>query len=75
MLLRGGRKRIRVAVALAAVLAVVLAAPAGAKGWGEERIWSGGFFQHVLMWLGFAPSPGVTSKSDQGISIDPNGHS
>lgn len=76
MLLRGGRRnRIGAAVALAAVLVMVLAAPAGASGWGwgEEKIWSGGFFQHVLTWLGLAPSPGVATKTDQGSIIDPNG--
>jgi hypothetical protein len=75
MLLGGGRNRIGAAVALAAVLAMVLAAPAGAAGWGwgEEKNWSGGFFQHVLGWMGLAPGSGVNTKSDQGGSIDPNG--
>lgn len=76
MLLRGGgRNRIGAAVALAAVLVMVLAAPAGAAGWGwgEEKVWSGGFFQHVLTWLGLTPSTGVNTKTDQGGSIDPNG--
>jgi hypothetical protein len=75
MLLGGGRNRIGAAVALAAVLVMVLAAPAGASGWGwgEEKIWSGGFLQHVLTWLGLAPSQGVNTKSDQGSQIDPNG--
>lgn len=76
MLLGGGRRnRIGAAVALAAVLVMVLAAPAGASGWGwgEEKIWSGGFLQHVLVWLGLAPSPGVNTKTDQGSQIDPNG--
>lgn len=75
MLLRGGgRHRIGAAVVLAAVLVMVLAAPAGAAGWGwgEEKVWSGGFFQHVLTWMGLAPSPGANTK-DQGGSIDPNG--
>ena len=71
----GGRNRIGAAVALAAVLVMVLAAPAGAAGWGwgEEKVWSGGFFQHVLTWLGLAPSSGVNTKTDQGTQIDPNG--
>lgn len=75
MLLGGGRNRIGAAVALAAVLVMVLAAPAGAAGWGwgEEKIWSGGFFQHVLTWLGLDPSSVVTAKTNQGSQIDPNG--
>jgi hypothetical protein len=76
-MLLGGRNRIRAAVALAAVLTMVLAAPAGASGWGEERGWAGGVFQHVLVWLGLAPSPapspGVVLKCEQGSQIDPNG--
>ena len=73
--IRGGRNRIGAVVALVAVLVMVLAAPAGASGWGwgEEKIWSGGFFQQVLVWLGLAPSPGVNTKTDQGSIIDPNG--
>jgi hypothetical protein len=74
MFLRGGRNRIGAAFALAALLAMVLAAPAGASGWGEERIWAGGLYQHVLAWLGLAPSPGMVLKcDDHGASIDPNG--
>ena len=79
MLLGGerGRNRIRATIALAAVLAMVLASPAGAAGWGEERGWAGTVYQHVLAWLGIAPSPapdpGVILKCDQGGSIDPNG--
>lgn len=79
MLLGGGRgrKRIGAAIALAVVLAMVLASPAGAAGWGEERDWAG-VYQHVLAWLGLAPSPapdpGVVLKCDQGSSIDPNGN-
>ena len=74
MLLRGGRNRIGAAVALAAVLAMVLAAPAGAAGWGEERDWAVGVYQHILAWLGLAPSPGMVLKcDDHGASIDPNG--
>jgi hypothetical protein len=79
MLLGGGRggNRIRAAVVLAAVLGMVLAAPAGAREWGEERDWAGGVYQHVLAWLGLepspAPSPGVVLKCDQGSQNDPNG--
>lgn len=79
MLSGGGRggSRIRAAVALAAVLAMVMALPAGAAGWGEERSWGGGVYQHFLAWLGLLPSPGVTLgvtvKCDDGASIDPNG--
>lgn len=73
MLLKGGRNPIGAAVALAALLAMVLAAPAGAAGWGEERGWTGGLYQHVLAWLGLAPSPGMALKCDQGSIIDPNG--
>jgi hypothetical protein len=73
MLPGGGRNRIRAAVALAALLAMALAVPAGATGWGEERSWTGGLYQHVLAWLGVGPSPGVALKCDQGSSIDPNG--
>lgn len=74
----GGRNRIGAAVALAVVLAMVLAAPAGATGWGEERGWAGAVYQHVLAWLGLAPShapsPGVVLKCEQGSTIDPNGN-
>jgi hypothetical protein len=73
MLLGGGRKRIGAAVALAAVLAMVLAAPAGAAGWGEERSWAGGLYQQVLAWLGFSQSTGVAVKCDQESQVDPNG--
>jgi len=80
MLLGGerGRSRIAAAIALAAVLAMVPASPAGAAGRGEERDWAGAVYQHVLAWLGLAPSPapspGVVLKcDDHGASIDPNG--
>jgi hypothetical protein len=78
-MLLGGRNRIRAAVALAAVLTMVLAAPAGASGWGEERGWAGEAYQHILIWLGHASSPtpspssGAVLKCDQGVIIDPNG--
>lgn len=80
MLLGGkrGRNRIGAAIALAVVLAMVLVSPAGAAGWGEERGWAGVVYQHVLAWLGLAPSPapdpGVILKCDQGSTIDPNGN-
>jgi len=82
MLLGGGRGRSRIgaAIALAAVLAMVLASPAGANGWGEERDWAGAVYEHVLAWLGLAPSPapspansGVVLKCDLGSQVDPNG--
>lgn len=79
MLLGGGRGRNRIGavVALVAVLAMVLASPAGAAGWGEERDWAGEVYQHILAWLDLAPSPapdpGVVSKCDQGSQNDPNG--
>jgi hypothetical protein len=72
-MLLGGRNRIGAAVALAAVLAMVLASPASAAGWGEERGWTGGLYQQVLAWLGFTQSPGITLKTDQGSQTDPNG--
>lgn len=80
MLLGGerGRNRVGAVVALVAVLAMVLASPAGAAGWGEERDWAGAVYQHVLAWLGLAPSQapsqGVVLKCEQGSSIDPNGN-
>jgi len=59
------------------VLAMVLVSPAGAVGWGEERDWAGAVYQHVLAWLGLAPSPApdpsVVMKCDQGPQVDPNG--
>jgi hypothetical protein len=82
MLLGGGRggNRIGAVVALVAVLAMVVVSPAGAAGaakWGEERDWAGGVYQHVLAWLGLAPSPasnpGVVLKCDLGSQTDPNG--
>lgn len=73
MFLGGGRNRIGAAVALAAVLAMVLAAPAGAAGWGEERVWAGGIVQQLLAWIGFAPSLDTTAKAGQGSGIDHNG--
>lgn len=84
MLLGGGRRgrnRIGAAIALGAVLAMILASPAGAVGGGEERDWAGDIYQHILAWLRLAPSPapapanqGMVLKCDQGVIIDPNGN-
>lgn len=54
---------------------MILAAPAGAAGWGEVRFWAGGLYQHVLAGLGFAPSwaPNQGIECDHGSQIDPNG--
>lgn len=76
MFRRGERKRVGAAVALAAVLALGLAAPAAAKdwgGWSEAREWTGGLLPRVLGWLGYASNSAVIQKCDQGTSIDPNG--
>src|SRR6185295_9781239 len=76
MFLRGGKNRVGAAVALAAVLAMALAAPAGAApwgGWGEARELAGGFLPRVLVWLGLSPIPSVALKCDDGSQIDPNG--
>jgi hypothetical protein len=75
---REGKNRVGTAVALAAVLVMVLAAPAGAAGWagwGEAREVTGGLLPRVLGWLGLAPQPGTVLKcdGDQGPHIDPNG--
>jgi hypothetical protein len=74
MFRRGGN--IEAAVALAAVLALGLAAPAGAAGWGgwgEARDWGGGLLQRALGWLELASNPVLVLKSGQSTSIDPNG--
>lgn len=71
---RGVKKRLGAAVALAAVLAMVLATPAGAAGWagwGEARELAGAWLR-VLGWLGSLDS-GAVLKCDQGAHIDPNG--
>jgi len=67
MFLGGGRNRIGAAVALAALLAVVLASPAGAAGWGDERSGVGGLYQQVLGWLSFAPSLRIDSSSPKAL--------
>lgn len=76
MFLRGGKNRVGAAVALAAVLAMALAAPAGAAPWGgfgEARQVTSGFLPRVLFWLGLSPIPSAGLKCDGGSQIDPNG--
>jgi hypothetical protein len=77
---RGGKKCVGAAVALAAVLAMVLATPAGAvgwPGWGEARELASAWLPRVFGWLGSpdsgAAAPKPVSKCDHGLSIDPNG--
>ena len=73
---RRRKNRIGAAVALAAVLALGLAAPARAAGWGgwgEARDWAGGLLSHFLPWLSLKPDPVYASKCDYGPAIDPNG--
>jgi hypothetical protein len=68
--------RIGAAVALVAVLALGLAAPAeaaGWSGWGDAREWSGRIVPYVLSWLGLSLDLAVSPKCDHGSSIDPNG--
>jgi hypothetical protein len=74
MFRRGGKKRVGAAIALAAVLALGLAVPAGAKDWGGWSAaweWTGGLLPRALGWLGYSPNSAVL-KCDQGTSIDPN---
>jgi hypothetical protein len=74
MFLRGGKNRVGAAVALAALLTMALAAPAGAVPWGgfgETREITSGFLPRVLAWLGVGPDPTVVSKDSS--TIDPNG--
>jgi len=74
MFRRGGKKRVGAAIALAAVLALGLAAPAGARdwgGWSAAREWAGGLLPRVLVWLGLTPDPNASLKD--GLAIDPNG--
>ena len=78
MFLRGGKNRVGAAVALAAVLAMALAAPAGAAPWGGfGEAWgiTSSFLPRVLAWLGVGPHPTVVSKKcgDDSSTIDPNG--
>ena len=75
MFLRGRKNRVGATVALAAVLAMALAAPAGAVPWGgfgEARELTSGLLPRVLAWLTPAPNPGIL-KCDGGATIDPNG--
>jgi hypothetical protein len=70
-----GKDRIGAAVALAMVLALGLAAPAGASGWGgwgEARELASAWLPRVLDWLGSLDS-GAVLKCGQGAHIDPNG--
>jgi hypothetical protein len=74
MFRRGGKKCVGAAVALTAVLALGLAAPAGAKdwgGWSEAREWAGGLLPRVLVWFGLTPGSNPSLKDV--CSIDPNG--
>jgi hypothetical protein len=75
MFLRERKNRVGAAVALAAVLAMALAVPAGAAPWGgfgEAREIVSGFLPRVLAWITPAPKPGIL-KCDHGATIDPNG--
>jgi hypothetical protein len=72
MFRKGGKGRVRAAVTLTAVLALGLAAPAGAKdwgGWSEAREWAGGLLPRVLGWLGVGSDAAVKD----GAHVDPNG--
>ena len=78
MFLRGGKNRIGAAVALAAVLAMALATPAGAApwgGWGEAREITSSFLPRILAWLGVGLDSTAVSKKcgDDTSTIDPNG--
>ncbi len=71
MFRRGGRKCAGAAIALM-VLALGLAAPAGAKdwgGWSAAREWAGGFLPRVLVLLGVGSDAAVKD----GAHVDPNG--
>jgi len=73
---REGKNRVRNAVALVAVLALGLAAPARAAGWGgwgEGRELVREFLSRVLDSLGPTPNAGASLKCDDGLHIDPNG--
>jgi hypothetical protein len=73
---RRGKSRVG-AVAILAVLAIVLAAPAGAAPWGgfgEARELMSGFLPRIVVWLSVGPAPnGVSKICDDGSQIDPNG--
>lgn len=72
-----GRNPIGAAVVLAAVLALVQAAPVSAGGWpvwtDEVRAVADGLLLRVLGWLGSTPELDVSMKCDDGSQIDPNG--
>jgi hypothetical protein len=71
-----GKNHVGAVVALAAVLAMALAAPAIAAPWGgygEAREITSSFLPRVLVWLGLPPDRGASVKCDQGGTIDPNG--
>jgi len=75
MVRRRGKNRIGAAVALAMVLVLGLAAPAGAAGWAgwrEARELASAWLPRVFDWLG-SPDSGAVLKCDQGAHIDPNG--
>jgi hypothetical protein len=59
-------------VVLAAVLAMAVATPAGAKGWGEGREFVDSLVPRIFAWLDLTPNQGAELKCDGG-SIDPNG--
>lgn len=73
MFLRGEKTQIG-AVVLAVVLAMTVAAPAGAAGWGgwsEARGFAEGFLTRTLGWLSPDPEPSLILKCSS--SADPNG--
>lgn len=75
-MLRKGRIRLGAVLAVVAVLALTLAAPAAAAspaGWGEVRDLAAGLWPRVLRWLGFGPAGSAVPKCDHGAMIDPNG--
>lgn len=73
MLLRGERKRVR-AVLMATVIAMAMAAPAGAVSWGERGESLSEILSRVFTWLNLSQAPAeVNLKCDFGSSIDPNG--
>lgn len=75
-MLRKGRIRPGAVLAVVAVLALTLAAPAAAAnpaGWGEVRDLAAGLWPRVLRWLGLGPAGSAVPKCDHGAMIDPNG--